>query len=68
MVLDGGPRYRLSPAVSLFVSCDDQTEVDRPPIVLRVGQQRQNLGGKSLRSQQRVWQGGLRHHFDVANV
>ena len=29
MVLNGGPHYELSPAFSLFVSCEDQAEVDR---------------------------------------
>ena len=28
LALNGGPQYQLSPAVSLFVSCDDQAEVD----------------------------------------
>ncbi len=28
MALNGGPSYKLSPAVSLFVSCDNQEEVD----------------------------------------
>lgn len=27
--LNGGPHYKLSPAFSLFVDCDDQAEVDR---------------------------------------
>lgn len=27
--LNGGPAYSFTPAVSLFVSCDDQAEVDR---------------------------------------
>lgn len=26
---NGGPHYTLSPAVSLFISCEDQAEVDR---------------------------------------
>ena len=29
MILNGGPHYELSPAFSLFVSCEDQAEVDR---------------------------------------
>ena len=29
MALNGGPYYEFSPAVSLFVSCADQAEVDR---------------------------------------
>jgi predicted 3-demethylubiquinone-9 3-methyltransferase (glyoxalase superfamily) len=29
MILNGGPHYQLSPAFSLFVSCEDQAEVDR---------------------------------------
>lgn len=29
MVLNGGPHYQLTPAVSLFVSCEDQAEVDK---------------------------------------
>ena len=28
MILNGGPHYHLSPAASLFVSCEDQAEVD----------------------------------------
>ncbi len=28
MALNGGPRYKLTDAVSLFVSCEDQREVD----------------------------------------
>jgi predicted 3-demethylubiquinone-9 3-methyltransferase (glyoxalase superfamily) len=28
MALNGGPTYELSPAVSLFVECEDQAEVD----------------------------------------
>jgi predicted 3-demethylubiquinone-9 3-methyltransferase (glyoxalase superfamily) len=28
MALNGGPHYKLTPAVSLFVSCKDQAEVD----------------------------------------
>ena len=28
MVLNGGPHHRLSPAVSLFVSCETQLEID----------------------------------------
>lgn len=29
MALNGGPHYQLSPAFSMFVSCEDQQEVDR---------------------------------------
>jgi len=29
MALNGGPRYKFTPAISLFVSCEDQAEVDR---------------------------------------
>lgn len=29
IALNAGPHYKLNPAFSLFVSCDDQTEVDR---------------------------------------
>lgn len=29
LALNGGPHYKLSPAVSLAVKCDDQAEVDR---------------------------------------
>lgn len=28
MALNGGPEYTFTPAISLFVSCEDQTEVD----------------------------------------
>jgi len=28
MILDGGPHYQISPAVSFFVKCKDQAEVD----------------------------------------
>ena len=28
MILNGGPHHRLSPAVSLFVSCETQLEID----------------------------------------
>ena len=28
MVLNGGPHYSLTPAISLFVSCESQEEVD----------------------------------------
>lgn len=28
MALNGGPMYKFSPAISLFVSCEDQAEVD----------------------------------------
>jgi predicted 3-demethylubiquinone-9 3-methyltransferase (glyoxalase superfamily) len=28
MILNGGPHYRLSPAVSLFVTCETQLEID----------------------------------------
>jgi predicted 3-demethylubiquinone-9 3-methyltransferase (glyoxalase superfamily) len=28
MILNGGPHYKLSPAVSLFVSCETQLEID----------------------------------------
>jgi predicted 3-demethylubiquinone-9 3-methyltransferase (glyoxalase superfamily) len=27
--LNGGPHYQFTPAISLFVSCDDQAEIDR---------------------------------------
>jgi predicted 3-demethylubiquinone-9 3-methyltransferase (glyoxalase superfamily) len=29
IALNGGPHYQLTPAISLFVSCDDQAEIDR---------------------------------------
>ena len=29
MILNGGPHFTLSPAISLFVTCKDQAEVDR---------------------------------------
>jgi len=29
IALNGGPQYEFTPAISLFVSCDDQAEVDR---------------------------------------
>jgi predicted 3-demethylubiquinone-9 3-methyltransferase (glyoxalase superfamily) len=29
IALNGGPDYRLSPAYSMFVSCEDQAEIDR---------------------------------------
>ena len=29
MVLNGGPEYKFSPAISLFVNCDTQDEVDK---------------------------------------
>lgn len=29
MALNGGPQYRFTPAISLFVSCESQEEVDR---------------------------------------
>lgn len=29
MALNGGPQYKFSPAISLFVSCESQAEVDR---------------------------------------
>jgi predicted 3-demethylubiquinone-9 3-methyltransferase (glyoxalase superfamily) len=29
LALNGGPQYKFTPAVSLFVNCDDQAEVDR---------------------------------------
>ena len=29
MVLNGGPQYKFSPAVSFYVSCEDQAEIDR---------------------------------------
>lgn len=29
LALNGGPHYKLSPAVSLVIKCDDQPEVDR---------------------------------------
>lgn len=29
LALNGGPHYKLSPAVSLVIKCDDQKEVDR---------------------------------------
>lgn len=29
MALNGGPHYRLSPAASVVVECDDQAEIDR---------------------------------------
>lgn len=28
MILNGGPHHKLSPAVSLFVNCETQTEID----------------------------------------
>ena len=28
MILNGGPHYKLSPAVSLFVNCETQAEID----------------------------------------
>jgi predicted 3-demethylubiquinone-9 3-methyltransferase (glyoxalase superfamily) len=28
MALNGGPHYRLTPAISLYVDCEDQEEVD----------------------------------------
>src|SRR5688572_1107766 len=28
MVLDGGPQFKFTEAISLFVSCEDQAEVD----------------------------------------
>jgi predicted 3-demethylubiquinone-9 3-methyltransferase (glyoxalase superfamily) len=28
MVLNGGPKYAFTPAISLFVSCEDQGEID----------------------------------------
>ncbi len=29
IALNGGPHYKFTPAISLFVSCEDQAEVDR---------------------------------------
>lgn len=29
MFINGGPHYELTPAASLMVTCDDQTEIDR---------------------------------------
>jgi predicted 3-demethylubiquinone-9 3-methyltransferase (glyoxalase superfamily) len=29
MAVNGGPHYRMSPAISLFVKCDTQAEIDR---------------------------------------
>jgi predicted 3-demethylubiquinone-9 3-methyltransferase (glyoxalase superfamily) len=29
MALNGGPRYPFTPAISLFVSCDTQSDIDR---------------------------------------
>jgi predicted 3-demethylubiquinone-9 3-methyltransferase (glyoxalase superfamily) len=29
MALNGGPMYTINEAISLFVSCDDQAEIDR---------------------------------------
>ena len=30
MILNGGPHHKLSPVVSLFVSCETQLEIDGP--------------------------------------
>ena len=37
MALNGGPYFQFTPAISLFVSCDDQAEVDRLWDALSVG-------------------------------
>ncbi len=42
MAINGGPHYKLSPAYSMFVSCQDQAEVDRLWDKLLEG------GGKSM--------------------
>ena len=43
--LNGGPHFRLSPAVSLFVKCDGQAEVDRLwDALLKDGGQAQQCG------------------------
>lgn len=43
-VINGGPTYKLSPAVSLVVHCDDQAEVDRLWAQLGEGGQVQQCG------------------------
>jgi predicted 3-demethylubiquinone-9 3-methyltransferase (glyoxalase superfamily) len=37
MVLNGGPKYKFSPAISFFVSCETQAEVDELWEKLSVG-------------------------------
>ena len=44
MMLNGGPHYQLNPAVSFFVSCEDQAEVDRLWSVLSDGGQELQCG------------------------
>src|SRR5262245_66592262 len=44
MVLNGGPMYKLSPAISLMVDCQTQAEVDELWEKLSAGGQKQPCG------------------------
>ena len=44
IALNGGPEFRFTPALSLFVHCKDQDEVDRYWTALLDGGQSQNCG------------------------
>ncbi len=43
-LLNGGPHYRLTPAISLFVSCETQTEVDELWNALSAGGEESRCG------------------------
>jgi predicted 3-demethylubiquinone-9 3-methyltransferase (glyoxalase superfamily) len=44
VALNGGPHYSFSPAISFFVSCDDQDEVDQLWDKLAQGGEKMNCG------------------------
>lgn len=56
MVLNGGPRFRFTEAVSLFVSRDTREEVDNPWVKLTAGGGEESMCGWLKDTYGRSWQ------------